>query len=446
MASIDKSIYEKFIVESADGTRTADISEGVIAFTYFENIFSPYLTARVIVTNTSGAIEGEDGNLQSVYNGLPLRGGERVLIKIAGNSELNDGLDFSKSPLNYFYVASITNVLIDEGTESFTLNLVSREAITNETSRVGKKFPTSQKISGSVDDILKKYLRVDGDKIGEIEETQNTYGFIGNMKKPFTIITWLASKSVSGKAKPGEDSSAGYVFYETKEGFNFRSLDQIMESEPFERDFLYTPGVIKEDDPNKDFKILTYSTNRNQDLIGKLERGAYSSQRYYINPVSFKPSISVFNSNNYIGKANNLGDKEIELPRIDDDSDKTLGDLPSRIFVSMLDVGTLEKDAEDEGWNDPVKRNADPTRIHAQSMMRYNQIFTQVVEITVPLNTQLNAGIIIRCEFPQLSDVDRKTSDPEMSGLYMIKELAHYFDGKGSYSKLKIVRDSFGRK
>ena len=210
MAAIDKSIYQKFIVESADGSKSADIPEGVIAFTYFENIFSPYLTARVIVTNTSGSIEGDDGNLQSVYNGLPLRGGERVLIKIAGNSKTNEGLDFSVSPDQYFYVASVTNVLLNEGTESFTLNLVSREAITNETTRVGKKFPTSQKISGSVEDILKNYLKAD--KIGDIEETQNTYGFIGNMKKPFTIITWLASKSVSGSAKPGEDSSAGYVF------------------------------------------------------------------------------------------------------------------------------------------------------------------------------------------------------------------------------------------
>ena len=223
MAAIDKSIYEKFIVESADGSKNADIKEGVVAFTYFENIFSPYLTARVIVINTSGAIEGEDGNSQSIYNGLPLRGGERVLIKIAGNSEENNGLDFSKDPTQYFYVASITNVLLDEGSESFTLNLVSREAITNETTRVGKKFPTSQKISGSVKDILKNYLHAD--KVGEIEETQNTYGFIGNLKKPFSIITWLASKSVSGKAKPGEDSSAGYVFFETQEGFNFMSID-----------------------------------------------------------------------------------------------------------------------------------------------------------------------------------------------------------------------------
>ena len=444
MAAVDASIYEKFIVESADKSRTVDISAGVVAFTYFENIFSPYLTARAIVTNTGGSVVGDDGKLQSVYNGLPLRGGERVLIKIASNSNNNTGLDFAKRPSDYFYVASVTNVLIDEGTETFTLNLVSREAITNETVRVGKKFPTSQKISDSVKDILKNYLKVD--KINEIEETQNPYGFIGNMKKPFTLLTWLASKSVSGKSKTGEDSSAGYVFYETKDGFNFKSIDNLMEQKPYNETFFYTPGVISSDNPKKDFKITKYFINRNQDLIGKLERGAYSSYRYYINPVSFKPSISVFKSDDYVGKASNLGDKQVSLPKIDNKSDRTLGDLPTRIFVGMLDVGTVEKDASDKGWNNSVERNADPAKIHAQSMMRYNQIFTQVVEIQIPLNTSLNAGSIVRCEFPQLATTKRKTTDPETSGLYMIKELAHYFDSKGSYSQLKLVRDTYGRK
>ena len=33
--------------------------------------------------------------MQTVFNGLPIRGGERVLIKIAGNSKVNkDGLVF----------------------------------------------------------------------------------------------------------------------------------------------------------------------------------------------------------------------------------------------------------------------------------------------------------------------------------------------------------------
>ena len=444
MAAVDASIYEKFIVESADKSRTVDISAGVVAFTYFENIFSPYLTARAIVTNTGGSVVGDDGKLQSVYNGLPLRGGERVLIKIASNSNNNTGLDFAKRPSDYFYVASVTNVLIDEGTETFTLNLVSREAITNETVRVGKKFPTSQKISDSVKDILKNYLKVD--KINEIEETQNPYGFIGNMKKPFTILTWLASKSVSGESKSSKDSSAGYVFYETKNGFSFKSIDSLMEQKPYSKTFFYTPGVISSDNPKKDFKITKYFINRNQDLIGKLERGAYSSYRYYINPVSFKPSISVFKSDDYIGKTSNLGDKEVSLPKIDKNSDRTLGDLPTRIFVGMLDVGTVEKDASNKGWNNSVERNADPAKIHAQSMMRYNQIFTQVVEIQIPLNTNLNAGSVIRCEFPQLATTKRKETDPETSGLYMIKELAHYFDGIGSYSQLKLVRDTYGRK
>ena len=445
MSAISKSIYEKFIIESADGTRNVDISAGVIAFTYFENIFSPTLTARAIVVNTGNTVRGDDGVMQTVYNGLPIRGGERVLIKIAGNSNTNEGLDFSDTPSRYFHVGSVTNVLIDEGTETFTLNLISRETITNETVRVGKKFPTSQKISDSVTNILKNYVKTEKEII--VDPTQNPYGFIGNMKKPFTLITWLASKSVPGKGS-SKDSSAGFLFYETKDGFNFRSIDNLIDEKPFKKKYIFTPGVINTEDANRDFKILRYGINRNQDLIAKLERGAFSSQRYYVNPVSFKPSISVFKASDYLKESgmSKLGSKPIDLPRIDDKSDKTFGDLPTRIFVGMLDVGTVEEDASDEGWNAPSKLNADPAKIHAQSMMRYNQLFTQVLEITIPLNSSLTAGNLITCEFPQTSQSKRKEPDPETSGLYMIKELAHYFDGKGSYSKLKLVRDSFGRK
>ena len=49
MAAIDKSLYEKFIIESVDGSKTADISEGVVSFNYYENLFSPMITAKVVV-------------------------------------------------------------------------------------------------------------------------------------------------------------------------------------------------------------------------------------------------------------------------------------------------------------------------------------------------------------------------------------------------------------
>ena len=38
MAAIDKSIYEKFIIETPEG-RTADISAGVLGFSYYENLY-----------------------------------------------------------------------------------------------------------------------------------------------------------------------------------------------------------------------------------------------------------------------------------------------------------------------------------------------------------------------------------------------------------------------
>ena len=102
MAAVDKSQYEIFLVESNHNDpkkrRTVDISQGVVAFTYFENIMSPTLTARVIVVNTGGGVSDDEGNMVGVYNGLPFRGGERVIIKIASNSNNNQDLDFSQDP------------------------------------------------------------------------------------------------------------------------------------------------------------------------------------------------------------------------------------------------------------------------------------------------------------------------------------------------------------
>ena len=445
--SVNKSLYEEFIISSGDGSTTVNIAEGVVNFTYYENLFSPVLTARIVVVNTGGVVAGKDGKLQSLYNGLPLRGGERVSIKIAANSGTNQSLDFTE-PTKNFYVSGIENVMIDGERESLVLNLVSREAITNETARVGKKFSTDTNISDTVKDILKNYIKTD--KINQVETTMNNYGFIGNMKKPFQILTWLASKSISGESEESSGgNSAGFFFYQTKDGFNFRSIDSLVEQEPFDRDYRYAPNVISTEDPNKDFKIIEYNINQNIDLMNKLERGAYSSQRYYINPVSFAPYINHFKSSDYVDNIKTLGDNKVEFPSApmsEIEDDVSLGNTPTRIFTAMYDVGTLEENASKRGWNDSVERNADPVMIDAQSRMRYSLLHTQVAELVVPLNTNLSAGTIIRCEFPRNDLEKRHVPDFDSSGLYMIKELSHYYDVEGSFTRLKLLRDTYGRK
>jgi len=441
MAAKDRSIYELFTIKSNDGSKTIDIRGAVVAFSYFENVFSPMLTAQVIVATTGNVIADEDGDMTSIYNGLPLRGGEKVSIKIPANSGNNVDLEFTEQKGNELYVGSITNISIKAEKELFTLNLVSREAITNETQRVGKKFPVTEPISNSVQEIIKEYLL--SEKKVDVDETQNPYGFIGNLKKPFTIITWLAAKSVPGNVG-GESATAGYFFFETKEGYHFRSIDSLIAQPAYEIEYTYSPSVVDNQDPDADFKILSYETTYNQNLIQNLERGAYCSYRMYYNPYSMKfttPEQGLFRVSDYSEKMENLGkDFEIFLPPIDK-TGKSLGNVPSRMMTGVLDFGTLERKGSRQN-----KKNADPMEYISQSMMRYNTLFTQQVEATIPLNTNLCCGSIIKCKFAKITTDKTKVIDDEQSGLYMIKELVHYYESRGSFTKLKLIRDTMGKK
>ncbi len=439
MEAATKSIYDTVLIESNDQKQRIDLRTSIVAFEYYEDIFSPVVTAKLKIVNTGNSASTEkDISKQSLYNGLPLRGGERLALKMKPNTKTNIALDFASKVENYFYVSSITDVISETQKESFTLHLVPREAITNETVRVTRKYPTTLSIDGSVEKILKEVLR--SNKIGKIDKTSNKYGFIGNMRKPFTILTWLASKSVPVESK---DGTAGFLFYQTKDGFNFRSIDE-MNKEKSKATYIYSEAIESYGDKgktNNDFKILNYFIDRNQNLIEKLRLGTYASHRMFFNPLDFKfsnPEEGLFKQSDYVKSTENLGDR-LKLPKVSDGSDQTLGDIPSRMITQILDVGTLEQ-------NVSTDKNSDPQKYQSQSLMRYNSLFTQQLNIIVPLNTNLSAGNIIECNFPKISSSDKKEFDQETSGLYMIKELCHHFDTESSYTSMKLIRDTFGQK
>lgn len=425
MAASDPSKYEEILIESNDQKNSVDIRLGVQSFDYYEDIFSPTITAKVIVTETGNSVNGK-----GTYQGLPLRGGERVSVKIAANSPNNKDLDFSEKS-KYLYVSSISNVLNTNQSETFTLNLCSREAITNETARIPVKFPTSSPISASAEKIIKTYLQTG--KSVEVDQTMNKYGFIGNLRKPFTVLTWLASKGVpesEGK------STAGYVFYETQSGYKFKSLDKLISANS--KATYIANDVVNDNKGVQDFTIVSFVIDKNQNLVEKLRLGAYSSMRSYFNPLSFSfthPEKGVFNKSEHGGSE--LGNSGLVLPAIGEDSDKTLADAPTRLFTGVLDLGTQEVGVSTE-------RNAEALNYQSQALLRYNSLFTVTVSATLPLNTNLEAGNIIQCMFPEVSTKKEKEYDPDQSGLYMIKELRHHYDAEGSYTSVKLVRDTFG--
>ena len=166
MGAINPALYQEMEISAETTTgepKTIDLKLGVVKFNYYEDLFSPCLTARLLVVSAGGAVQtdvkkGESGEtIENVYSGLPIRGGERVKIKIKPNSDKNAALEFD-TPEKYFYVSNVSKQFSDGSKEIFTLDLVSREAITNETSRVVKRYPKESKISDHVKTIIEDRL------------------------------------------------------------------------------------------------------------------------------------------------------------------------------------------------------------------------------------------------------------------------------------------------
>jgi len=426
MAAIDASQYDEIIIESGDGQRTVDMRLGVLAIRYFEDLFSPTITVEITVTNTGGVVKGKDGTLQSLYSGLPLRGGERVFIKIAGNSDTNKGIDLKDAPL---YVSKISNVIREGQRESFVLKLVSRESIANETTRLSGKYGSSQ-VSDHVAKIIKESLL--SDKPLSSDDASNQYSFIGNLKRPFDVITMLASKSIPDTGVPG------YFFYETIDGYNFRSIDKLI----IEGKSKVKAEYFHQEDQNfqksTDNRILSYSVSRNNDLLEKLRLGTYASFFAQYDPYQSKFTTVQEGKRtitDFAKKATFLGD-DPEVPKLFGSGNFEFDTIPSRIVTSILDVGVLEKGVSYNRGNDAKNYQRD-------AMFRYNYLFMQTLTMTVPLNTTLQAGNVIKCNFLKISS-NSKEFDRENSGLYMIKELCHHFDGKQSLTSMKLLRDTFG--
>ena len=112
----------------------------------------------------------------------------------------------------------------------------------------------------------------------------------------------------------------------------------------------------------------------------------------------------------------------------------------------LLDTGTLPTGDTDEQISKNELQNFKSKTVMNQSIRRYNQIYTASVTITLAADFTLHAGDAIFVDAPELkADVDDEVNK-ETGGLYIISDLCHYITPQESYTKVNLVRDSFGRK
>lgn len=419
--------FNQVSIESVDGKNKIDVTNSVVFIDYFEDILSPCVTMTMTLFNSS-----------SLVNLLPIRGGERVAIDVDsafGNFKLDS--EYS------MYVYKASNIDQTTNRELFTLYLVSREGLTNETVRCQKKYRGNVKTT--VEDILKNVLQTKKYKSDNIEGTANGYSFIGNQKKPFHILTWLCPKAipqyeggVSGGGKAGEArGTAGFLFYENKDGFNFKSIDSLVSNAKVgaasadlkDIPYYFYSQINETKKEVNNLKILNFNFEKNIDLMKSLRVGMYANKTYFYDLYENKLDQYSYYLKNEI--KNKLGtNKDIPVP-------KGFEESITRIMFRTSDRGVLDN----EGVTAESGRDVADM---AKSFSRYNILFTQALNMIVPCNVKLKAGDIIYAEFPSIERSEDKQVDPEQSGYYLIKEVRHHFEFSQAITSLKLIRDSYG--
>jgi len=421
MSAITPSNYEHLTIDK-NGKRV-DLSTKTIGFNYYESLLSPTVTANMVVVDT-GSVPipvGKEQNVQgksgSVLSSLPITGNERLEFKIATKY---GKLDFQLSPL---YVDGAPGFVRDGNKESYGIALVSKASLDNE--RVSLKRKYTGKISDNVEKILLNELKIPKNKL-IIDSTVHNYNFLGNDKDPFFVILNLASKSVPYPSN-NKSGDPGFFFYETRSGMNFRSISNLIKQQP--KATYRQTSVLRDDDPNADYKILSFSQSKNQSVINALRSGTFSSKNIFFDPRTFKykeVEVSLRNKEltSYLGKK----------PDITAEFDTS-----NRTHFHILDIGCLDNDVS-------IKTNNNPELWQAESTTRYNLLFTQVINIVVPCNVSLMAGDIIECYLQNTTTSNKNGSpwDEQMSGKYLIMNLCHSFDTTRSYTSLTLVRDTYG--
>ena len=439
------------IFQAKDGGESIDASPAVTDIKYYENVLSPSVNLTVVITETGESDKKTFGS-RGMLNGLPIRGGNASHIII----EDHEGNKLKFKSDNKLYVNRVRNVLPGTQKDVYALDFTSRERLANEQCRVVKRY--DGKISENVKKILTEATSAEAglktQKEVDVDETAIEYNFIGNDRKPFYVCTWLASKSIPAEAgKIG--GAAGFLFFETHDGFKFKSIDSLIDQEA-KGNYIFSNTADNPKSGEYTGKILSYTLDRDIDLQNNLSMGVYSNRTMFFDFYAFNYKVRPFSVDGTGGSSAKEGagskDKIVTAGKDDIDSVADEFRLPvSRLMTRVLDVGSLPsgKDIKEqlEKWKDsPFDPTYDAGQTMVQSLMRYNQLFSIKINIKIAGDFSLRAGDMIYCEFPELTTDPNTPVNKGSGGLYMISSLCHNLTPRKTETSLTLVRDSFGRK
>ena len=421
------TISKAEVVSNSDPEKTASLVNGIIRLTYFESILQDSIKASIVFGDAGNTVDEK-----SAVEGLPIVGTEDFKLEMKDNND-------EKLKVN-MVVNSMTPLYEDGSKNVINLNLVSEEFLRNEMGESRCRARFNGNISDNIEKIFKDRLKTK--KPLDIERTSNDYNFLGNGRKPYYILNILSKQSIP---EGGEDGSAGFLFFETADGYQFKSIDKLFDKQQKKSYIFNNSTDAKEGIPaGYDGKILQHQADSSINVQSKMNMGAYKTKLVMFDPYNCKYVVDEKTADEAVEKKKvKLAGKG--LPVFNEKFKTPTKDFTRTTFM-MIDSGTLPSGATEEQIKENQKDNFKAAQTLNQAIRRYNQLFSSMMQITIAGDFSLHAGDVIFVDIFSVKGEKDDTVNKESGGLYIIADLCHYVDSAGTYTKLNLARDSFGRK
>ena len=357
----------------------------------------------------------------------------------------------------------------NSGTEQFILNCVSDEFIINEVTNIfgnsetifNKNTEASKLINTLIKD--KKYIG-SSKAIVKSEETLNPNTFIATNWRPLDTIYWVMQRSIR-KAKKGGTLQNGFAFYETALGFNFQSIDGMID------DINEQDKITKSDWTTGKIELYTYTYSPKDTDSGEMDQYSISNlvfpdERNWLSglrhgtwsgfSMGFDPNtvgnskmglsadLSIdayrYSLKTLWGKMSHLnstrGINPIEM--FDEEIKQTI-EYPKRVRYTMLPNQVFDKAYK----KDKEKNYEHLVELQAYQWLRLESLKSTKLEIRIPGNLNLYAGMGINIVIPSTLKVgDQSIVDKKFSGRYLIAGVTHSSVSLTMITELVLLKDS----
>lgn len=394
---------------------------------YYEDIYTFVVSGYIKIEDSQGLLES-----------LQLTGNEYLEVnfnKIKNGPSINDQI---------FRVYKVGDRIPSSNlnTQYYTLYFCSEELVLSEQIKMSKSYKGTQ-ISEMVSDILTNVLKTNKKNINVIEETSGMYDFVVPKMKPLEAISWLSTY-----ARPAATGALGadMLFFETRDGYNFRSLQSMFQDNVYATYKYQQKNLGEKEEPTQEkvTTVLNYEVTKNHDVIHDISSGSFANRLISIDPITRSHKVTDFKYDDYKERYNSLNGNGV-INNLQNRLQQTLSDSTESVLKLLVgNSGQADnpyiKSKEGGFAKDIFVETYIPQRTAQLNLANYN-----VLKLAIPGDSGITAGKVIEFNLMNIKPTTKQRElDKFYSGKYLVTAVRHVIQPINSTYQtiLEIAKES----